>query len=176
MAIWYEVVKNKEGIKNFLGSNCEFHDYRINRIEYVASKDYCDVYLSYCKTEGTVIRFVGLFDIHIHGDIDYEADWMFGSELFIQDNGRFIWINDENYGDDSSHIDDYKSYATWIEADRIFFAVTDGEQNPIEMPIYHIYRNVRSLNYDTNKYDIIHQHYDLKPFEGDFKDILKPKY
>lgn len=91
MAIWYEVEKNKEGIKNFLDSNCGFHDYRIDRIEYVASKDYCDVYLSYCKTEGTVIRFVGLFDIHIHGDIDYEADWMFGSELFIQDNGRYIY-------------------------------------------------------------------------------------
>lgn len=44
------------------------------------------------------------------------------------------------------------------------------------MPIYHIDCEVHSLNYDTLKYDIIHRHYDLKPFEGNFKEILKPKY
>ena len=40
MAIWYEVQKSKEGIVNFMRSNSYFHDYRIERIEYVAGKDY----------------------------------------------------------------------------------------------------------------------------------------
>lgn len=47
MAIWYELEKTPDGIRNFLESNWHFHDFRLESIEYTAGKDMVEVLLMY---------------------------------------------------------------------------------------------------------------------------------
>ena len=76
MAVWYQVEKTEEGLQQFLESNCEFHDYRIERVDYHAAEDYTDVYLAYdTGTEGVLIRFLGMIRLTIPLGRLYAGAW-----------------------------------------------------------------------------------------------------
>lgn len=61
MAVWYELEKSNAGIKNFLDSNWAFHDFRLERIEYILGKDLVEIFLKYdTGTEGVLLRFIGV--------------------------------------------------------------------------------------------------------------------
>ncbi|MBD5083282.1 MAG: hypothetical protein HDT34_03880 [Clostridiales bacterium] len=47
MAVWYEVEKTEKGIENFLESNWVFHDFTLERIEYITEKDLVEIFLRY---------------------------------------------------------------------------------------------------------------------------------
>lgn len=174
MAIWYEVQKSKDGIVNFMRSNSCFHDYRIERIEYVAGKDYVDLFLKIDQTEGVLLRFVDIASVKVNGNIDYKADCLWACTLLLLENGNFIWFSEdyEDFYSDHSYEDlsKLKEYSTWVEAKRVLWAATDSDGVPVEMPTYHI--DCDCVYYDK-KY---HEHYDIVPFTGNFEDILKPKY
>lgn len=88
MAIWYKVEKTEQGIKDFLDCNWGFHDFRIERVEYVAGNDMIEIFLRYdTGKEGVRLRFTGLSGVHIYVNLDYEADWLYDTTLLLRDDG-----------------------------------------------------------------------------------------
>lgn len=168
MAIWYEVEKTEEGIKNFLGCNWEFHDFRVEKIEYVPGMDMVEIFLNYdTGCEGVLLRFAWIKDMHINTKHDYDGEWIFGSSLLLQKNSTLIWVDEEFH---EAKLKEVKSYATWVEAERMFWAVTDEAGNPVEMPSERIHQK---WNADGS---IEEKHFQLKEFAGKWDLILRPYY
>ena len=98
-------------------------------------------------------------NIKIEVDMGCVYDIM-GSVLLLLENGHFLWIDDDQWGDRSiDHIEELKKQSSWIQAERIIWATTDSNGNPTELP--------------TDKIDqtwsvwgkIEHHHFDLTPFD-----------
>lgn len=167
MAVWYEVEKTEDGINNFMECNWEFHDFRAERIEYVPGMDMVEIFLKYdTGREGVLLRFAWIKDMHVNTQHDYDAEWIVGSSLLMKNN-TLIWLDDETSEED---IEETKCYATWVEAERLFWAVTDEEGNPIEMPTERM-----NQKWNTNG-RIEEKHFDLKRFSGKWDLILRPYY
>ena len=166
MAVWYEVEKTEDGIKSFLFMNCEFHDYRMNCFNYDIANDKVDIFLKYdTDDEGVLLRFVGIDDFRVSTDRNWDLDWMPGSTMSVIDSD-FIWLDNDDWGKESvKHIDDMKQYATWVKARRVFWALTDANGNPVEMP-------ERRKHLILTEYD---KTFNLVEFNGDWKEILSPK-
>ena len=174
MAVWYEVVKSENGIENFLMSNWGFHDFRPERVSYIPGKDMAEIFLKYDSgTEGVLIRFSGIFAMHTNTDRDYDAEWLNGAVMYILEDGNFIWLDDDSWGDSSfDHLEEIKEYTTWIKSERVFWAITDRNGNPIEMPKDRIDQKWHnSMTNETTEY-----HFVLRPFTGKWEEILLPEY
>ncbi len=170
MAVWYEVEKSEAGINDFLDCNWGFHDFRPEPVSYVPGKDMVEIFLKYdTMREGVRLRFAWIHDMHINTQRDYDAEWIYDSTLIRLENNAFIWLDEEG---DKNDIDDLKKIATWVEAERIFWAVTDGEGNPIEMPLDRIDQVWR----DCLKNTITKKQFKLKEFDGNWDAILQPYY
>lgn len=170
MAVWYEVEKSEAGINDFLDCNWGFHDFRPELVSYVPGKDMVEIFLKYdTMREGVRLRFAWIHDMHINTQRDYDAEWIYDSTLIRLENNAFIWLDEEG---DKNDIDDLKKIATWVEAERIFWAVTDGEGNPIEMPLDRIDQVWR----DCLKNTITKKQFKLKEFDGNWDAILQPYY
>ena len=137
MAVWYQVEKTEEGLQQFLESNCEFHDYRIERVDYHAAEDYTDVYLAYdTGTEGVLIRFLGMIRLTIPLGRLYAGAWLSGTTVFVSERNSIVWIPEEDCDDPGTEeeCERIMLHYGWIEAEEICWAVTDAEGNPVEMP------------------------------------------
>lgn len=172
MAVWYEVEKSENGINTFLECNWYLHDFRLEWVRYIAVKDMVEVYLRYDTGDmGVLLRFAWVHDYHVNVVRDYDADWMDGSVLIPLKNGHMIWIDTDTWGELSKdHIDELKKNATWVEAERLLWAITDGAGNPVEMPVLHI---------DQEWCDFrrkIYKHFELKELDENWDDILRPPY
>lgn len=169
MAVWYELEKSNAGIKNFLDSNWGFHDFRLERIEYILGKDLVEIFLKYdTGTEGVLLRFIGVQDIHIIIPTDYEVGWIMGSLALYLENDSILWLDDDNWDiHDQGQLDEAKKYTTWVEAKMVLWAITDGDGRPVEMPPERIDQvwNVWGT--------MVEKHFDLKAFNGDLDTILK---
>lgn len=172
MAIWFEVEKSTEGIENFLDSNWGFHDFRPERIEYIPGKDLVEIFLKYdTGDEGVLLRFAWIHGVHINTERDYDAEWLSGSVAFVLENNAIIWLDDDNWGDESKdHLEEIKEYTTWVEAERVFWAITDADGNPVNMPHDRIVQDWVIYGVKKTK------HFDLKEFVGDWDLILRPYY
>ena len=172
MAVWYEVEKSEKGICDFLESNWAFHDFRPERVEYIPGKDLVEIFLKYdTRDQGVLLRFAWVHDMHINTQRDYDAEWLSGSVAFVLPNGSFIWLDSDSWAEQSrEHIDEIKQYATWIESDRIMWAVTDGDGNPVEMPPDRIDQIWNICGKEINK------HFDLKEFRDNWDSVLRPWY
>lgn len=168
MAIWYEVEKTEDGINNFLDCNWGFHDFRAERIEYVPEMDMVEIYLKYdTRKEGVLLRFAWIKDMHINTQHDYDADWIYNSCLFITEKGTLIWVDEDIT---ELEFGEVKHFATWVEAERMFWAVTDEEGNLVEMPEERINQE---WNIDGK---VVKKHFVLKEFSNKWDQILKPYY
>lgn len=138
MAIWYEVEHSKEGIYNFMECNWCFHDFAIERVNYTPEENAVELFLKYDTMEGSIIlRFLNVESLNVTvRAIKRYTDEIFLSVLFLLDNGRFLWIDDDHgWGEDSYlHIEELKADSSWIEAERIIWAVTDKDGRPTELP------------------------------------------
>lgn len=172
MAVWYEVEKSEYGITHFLDSNWGFHDFRPEKVEYVPGKDMVEIFLKYdTGDQGVLLRFVWIHDMHINTQRDYDSEWLSGSVAFILENGTFIWLDDDCWGEKSIlHLGEIKAYTTWVESERIMWAITDADGNPVEMPLD---RKDQVWNVDGKQ---IEKHFDLKAFQGNWELILRPWY
>lgn len=172
MAIWFELDKTPDGIRSFLESNWHFHDFRLESIEYTPGKDMVEVFLKYdTGEEGVLLRFAWIRDMHIRTHGDYAAAWISGSTLIQLDNESIMWLDCDDFDvGDASQFEAVKRYDTWVEAERLFWAITDGEGNLVDMPqnridqTWHIYGKVE------------HHHFDLHEFEGDWGLVLTPEW
>lgn len=172
MSIWYEVEKTEKGIRDFLESNWFFHDFRPERVTYVPGKDMTEIFLRYdTMDEGVLLRFAQIHGMSVNIHWDYDAEWLLGSDAILLDDHSIIWMDDDGWGDESKdHLEEIKQSTTWVEAERIFWAITDGDGNPVEMPSDRLDQVWDVYGEKTEK------HFDLKPFVGNFNDILRPYY
>ena len=148
MAVWYQVEKTEEGLQQFLESNCEFHDYRIERVDYHAAEDYTDVYLAYdTGTEGVLIRFLGMIRLTIPLGRLYAGAWLSGTTVFVSERNSIVWIPEEDCDDPGTEEERERImlHYSWIEAEKICWAVTDAEGNPVEMPADRIDKSIQQL-------------------------------
>ncbi len=159
MAVWYEVEKSQDGIYNFLECNWCFHDFCIDKIEYHRTKKIIELFMKYDELKGSVmLRFINVHAIGIVvPDDDYDA-WLMGSTLVVSENNNFTWIADECSPDE---INDAKKYATWLEAERLLWAVTDENGKPAEMPDDKIDQDWVVFGKAE------HHHFTLKEYTGD---------
>ena len=168
MAIWYEIEKNEKSIEDFLDCNWGFHDFREQSIRYVPGMDMVEIFLQYdTRKEGVLLRFAWIHDLHINTQKDYDADWIYNSMLKIVDKTLFLWMDEED--DD---IDEMKKFATWVEAERIFWAVTDGDGNPVEMPL----DRIEQIREDSITKKKMKKHFEMAEFHGAWETILRPYY
>ena len=163
MAIWYEVEHSEKGIHNFMECNCHFHDFTIERVNYLPDSYTAELFLKYDELEGSVIlRFIGVhsMNINIQVDMGWTSDIM-GSVLLLLENGQLLWIDDDSWGDQSmDHIEELKKESSWIQAERLIWATTDSNGNPTELP-------ADKIDQTWNIYGKIeHHHFDLTPFDG----------
>ena len=78
-----------------------------------------------------MLRFAGIQGMNIFTARDYGADWIYGSWI-RRIGGHILWIENDDYDDeDNFQFDEIKSETTWILADWMFWAVTDGDGNPV---------------------------------------------
>ncbi len=172
MAIWYEVEKSAEGIKNFLESNWDFHDFRPERVEYIPGKDLVEIFLKYDTGDtGVLLRFAWIHGVHINTKRNYDGEWLSGSVAFVLENNAIIWLDDDEWGNQSrEHLDEIKKYATWVEAEKIFWAITDADGTPVDMPQDRMIQTQVIYGVEETKY------FDLKEFSDDWDLILRPYY
>lgn len=164
MAIWYEVEHSEKGIQNFMNCNWDFHDFSIQHVSYFHESNTAELFLKYDELEGSIIlRFVGIhsMNVAIQDDCEYTnyTNYIMGSVLLLLNNGQFLWIDNDEWGDQSAnHIEDLKNSSTWIQADRLIWATTDSHGNPTELPknkidqVWNIYGKKE------------HHHFDLVPY------------
>lgn len=172
MAVWFELEKTEKGIRDFLESNWDFHDFRLERIEYIPGRDLVEIFLKYdTLAEGVLLRFVGIHDVRIdiQNNCDYDTAWLNGSVVLLLENDSVIWLDDDGWGSSSKeHLDEMKESTTWVEARNVFWAVTDADGNPVEMPSSRI-------NQVWNIYGVKKEkHFELKEFDGDWDNLLNP--
>ena len=136
MAVWHKVIRDEEYLKTFMEMNWEFHDCREERITYIAETNSVEIFLKYdTGAEGVLIQFKDVHGFNVRVGKDYEAEWIGGVSCLLLPGNSFLWIvEDELSLDKSEQIEEAKKYCTWVEAESIIWAVTDGEGNPIDMP------------------------------------------
>ncbi len=161
MAVWFEVEKTDSGIRDFLDCLLNFHEYKIDKVKYDSDIFNAEVFFKYDSLGGSIIlRFLKVPYMNVavttHSGLAQEIN---GVVLLLLDNGNFLWIDDDRFGDKSSeHIEELKSDSSWIEAERIIWAVTDENGNPSEMPDYFINQTFDTYGKKESR------HFDLKPY------------
>ena len=162
MAIWYEVEHSEKGIRNFMDCNWHFHDFKIERVNYLPDSYTAELFLKYDELEGSVIlRFVNVHSMNVN--IQVNTGWIndiAGSILLLLKNGQLLWIDDDQWEDQSiDHIEELKKESSWVQAERLIWAITDSNGNPTELPadkidqIWDIYGKIE------------HHHFELTPLD-----------
>lgn len=132
MSIWHKVNATQQGITDFLDCNWGFHDFRIERVMFIPKNDACEIFLKYdTGKEGVILRFSKLHGMFTRVDEDYLDSWLFDTTLLLRENGAMRWIAADDVTEDEL---ESCTFATWVEADQLIWAVTDGDGQPIEMP------------------------------------------
>ena len=172
MAIWYEVEKTVEGIKQARECNYDFHDYRLEKIDYVAAWDAVEIFLMYdSREDGLLLRFAHVKDMHVNVDVDYHADWLDACDIFLLKDGTLLFVVGTDEGNpDYQLTDELRHGLTWVQAERIFWAMTNAKREPIELPADRI--DDTWVIYGEK----VEKHFELKEFDGDWESILRPRW
>ena len=137
MAIWYEVEHSEAGIYNFMECNSHFHDFKIARVSYDPDCYTVELFLLYDELERSIIlRFINVQKMYVSMETSFGLmNEIEGSVLLLTENGQFLWITDDIWGDQSKdHIEELKEEASWVQAERIIWAMTDSRGLPSELP------------------------------------------
>ena len=70
----------------------------------------------------------------------------------------------------ANEFEDVRCCGTWVEAERLFWAITDGEGNLVEMPQSRIDQTWHIYN------EIEHKHFELHEFQGNWEAVLMPEW
>lgn len=137
MAIWYEVEHSKKGIKDFLECNWSFHDFKIQSVKFIPETNSAEVFMKFDELKGSVIlRFLNVHSMRImfEAEFGYQED-ILGSTLLLLKGEQFLWITDDTWGEQSlAHVEELKAENSWVQAERIIWAVTDNNGEPAEIP------------------------------------------
>ena len=170
---WYIVDKSKQGIEEFLDCIHAFHDFRLEKVEYIPGKDLVEVFLKYdTRTDGVYLRFTGVHGCNIIAERDYMADWSYRS-ICLNYHGFFLWIENDDFDDlDNCDIKDVLKDTTWVMSDQLFFAITDGDGKLIEDPEDWFHQTWVDMHGQKTAKDFYFKSYD----DNNWQLILKPKY
>lgn len=163
MAVWYEVERSRTGIENFMECNWCFHDFKIERAVYLPENRSAELFLKYDEPEGSVIlRFLNVHAMRVVLDMEYGFPAEIGgSVLLLLDDGRFLWADNDFWGEKSkAHLEELKAESSWVQAERIVWAVTDSSGKPAEMPADKI-DQVWTVWGKTERH-----HFELSPYQG----------
>lgn len=116
---WIRVGNYEEDTQYVLQLFWEFHDFRIQNINYSPEQDRVDLVLEY-GTDGPrlQLRFTGISDFNFVPSYDYPSDWLIGASLFITDSDEFIWVADIGVNRE----DQVARYCTWVKSKELHFA------------------------------------------------------
>ena len=93
--------------------------------------------IKYDEKKGSVmVRFLNVHGMHIlfEAEYGYRED-ILGSVLLLFKNGQFLWIADDAWGEQSAaRVEELKTAASWVQAERIVWAVTDTNGEPADIP------------------------------------------
>lgn len=136
MAIWYEVEKTEDGMHDFMECNWRFHDFMIQNVVYDPEERVVELFLRYQPIRESIrLRFMGVHAMRVI--VESRDGYLFEIEesfLFLQ-NGMFLWIDGGDLGEYGEFdIDEIKKQNSWVEAERIVWAVCDETGAPREMP------------------------------------------
>jgi len=137
MAIWYEVEHSEAGIYNFMECNSHFHEFKIARVSYHPDDYTAELFLLYDELERSIIlRFIHVQEMYVSMEGSFGLlNEIEGSVLLLTENEQFLWITDDIWGDQSKeHIKELKKEASWVQAERIIWAMTDSHGFPTELP------------------------------------------
>jgi hypothetical protein len=157
MAVWYEVEKTPMGIQNFLDCNWAFHDFFIEKVEYLPRQKRIKLFLRYDELKGSVILiFLGVCEFNIVPPNDDYDDYLMGTVLTLSDDNNLLWLADDSYPQEQAN--EIQKYATWIKSNQIIWAVTDQNGNPAEMPdnkinqIWQTYGKIEQKHFALKEY------------------------
>lgn len=150
---WMYVENTKSDINELLEMFWGFHDFRVVEIIYSAEKDRVDVILEYDTRDLRVnLRFMGDVNMNFVPTMDFEADWISGSSMSIDEHFRILWVNDE-----INESEPIPSDLLWIRGNTLNYAVVNSDNEPVQLP-----------------YEIIHQK--LCIFGKESERHYSPKY
>ena len=164
---WFVLEQNDKSISDFLDSNWGFHDFRIERVSYDARVSVLCVFLKYdTEEEGVLLVFSKVADFQMKEEYGYEASYIPGSVIIWPKGASLMtWIAEDSWTDnDGDYIRGIKENASWVRAEELYWAVTDEDGNPIEMPKNRVDQVWVSCFGDKSG---IKKHFELKPLEND---------
>ena len=156
---WYYIENTEDDAQELLEMFWEFHDFRIQNINYNLEKDIIDLILEYDSDDLQVqLRFIHIYDFNFAPPGDYLADWLAGTILLITSSGAIMWIS----ADDIEREDQVSKYDTWIKSKELHYAVIDEYGKPKEIPAIIIDQKGCALDFETKQYEHIEKHYSPK--------------
>ena len=156
---WYYIDNTNEDTENLLNMFWEFHDFRIKEIDCSLKDNTVDVYLEY-DSDGifVLLRFQEVQRMHYAPVDDYDADWLFSTLLYIDDNHSIVWITDDAVDKKAP----LPNELTWIRANKLSYAMVDAQKQILDIP-----DNIRNqvwetYNCETHQYDKSEHHFSPK--------------
>ena len=164
---WYEAENTEEGIRQVYDIVCGLHDHRLERAEFVPSKDMLELEFAYDNGEHSfVFRFVGLWDARIDVKVDCEADWYYDCTLISVDRDRIFFSGIERLSrEDVQDLDSLEG--TWVMSRRLYWAYKDKDGKITAVPKRFIRGRGTVYNHETHRYEEIYYDYgSLEPYDG----------
>lgn len=139
--MWYELEKTEEGIGKFLDWIGGFHDFRIERISLDRKEGTAEVFLLYDTfRDGVLLRFSGTKNAHISCRRGYEEGFIYSGTILRVPPSSILFIDDDDYREnDPEDFEDLLRSSTWVEAESLVFAITDGDGVPSDTPPEHLH-------------------------------------
>ncbi len=137
MSVWYEVEKSVNGMRDFMECNWRFHDFKIQSAVYDPEKRNAELFLKYDMNKGSVfLRFIGVHSMRLSVEAEYGYQTEIEESVLFLQNGRFLWVDGTDCPEEIEFvIDNIKKYNSFVETERIVWAVCDETGTPAEMPL-----------------------------------------
>ena len=129
MKSWY-YARTEDEIETVYEMFWCFHDFRVQKKEYLLENEEIDLYLEY-DSDGIrlLFMFLGNVSMNFVPTDDFGADWLFGATIGLNEKKQVVWVADENID-----VKNLPSYPLWIVGDRLRYAMIDENNTPFEIP------------------------------------------
>lgn len=143
---WY-CAETESELAELLEMFWEFHDFRIEQIDYSAAEDRIDLRLEYDTHDIRVLlRFVDCAYMNFESGRWYPADWLQGASLGLRSQGQIVWAADD--GIDPLNL---PNNVLWISGFAFSYAMLDEQGRPTAIPESIVHQEYRGYDYKLGK-------------------------
>ena len=182
--VFYIVEKNEESITEFLDTVFWLHDFRLERAEYIPSKDMLEFEYGYDTEDFSIIlRFADILDCKIAPAVDYESEWISEASVFVLPAGkenakeRFFFADyDGLKPEDIADTKNITLKCNWAIAGHLFWAYKNKQGIITEYPGDMKFGITNGYDYETGEHVTGVFDHKLKEFVGSWEQYLKTKY